>query len=149
MILKHGIASLLVLCATCCPEDDCATVLCEGPPTLAFDLELDNANVFQNEIYALEDIRISGDNADDFTLELATFDAEKPESILVLQNFDWSIGTSENSLIIADTIVIPLTIEIVLSESDGCCGGIARLKSLVIHGATQEDLNGFYTISLD
>ncbi len=149
MFLKNVIASLMVLCATCCPEDDCAAVLCEGPPTLAFDLELDNANVFQNEAYALEDIRVTGDNTDGFTLELATFNAEEPESILVLQNFDWTIGTSENSLIIADSIAIPLTIEIALSESDGCCGGIARLERLVINGATQEDLNGFYTISLD
>lgn len=149
MIVKHIITGLIFLCATCCPEDDCAAVLCEGPPALAFDIKLDNANIFLNETYTLEDITITGNNAEDFTIELSTFNTEEPESILVLQNFDWTVGTFENSLVIEDSIVIPLVIEIALSEPGGCCGGIARLKSLKINGIAQENLNGLYIISLD
>lgn len=149
MILKNIVASLIFLCATCCPEDDCAAVLCEGPPSLAFNIELENTNVFLSETYTLEELTITGDNADDFTLTLETFNTEEPQSVLVLQNFNWTIGTSENSLVLEENIVIPLDIQISISESDGCCGGIPRLESLLINGVAQEGNNGIYTISLD
>lgn len=149
MLLKQLVASFIFLCATCCPEDDCAAVSCLGPPVLAFNIEQDNANVFITEIYTLEDISVTGDNANDFMIGLSTFNSENTDAILVLENYNWSTGTFQNNLVLENNIIIPLVIEIELSESGGCCGGIPRLKSLEINGILQENNTGLYNITLD
>ncbi|MBT8237426.1 MAG: hypothetical protein KJN65_02170 [Croceitalea sp.] len=144
MFLKYVLLGSILLCATCCPEDDCAAVLCEGPPILGFEVIKDNENVFLNDTYTLADVTIDGENIEGITLSLANSD--EPSSILVLENNGWGPGTFEYILNFSTDASIPLKVNIKNSPSGGCCGGIARLEQLTINGQVQEKTFGFQII---
>lgn len=149
MFLKYITTSAILLCATCCPEDDydCATVLCAGPPAIIIEVLANEENVFENETYSIEDISIEGTNANDFNLSL--FENQDAKILLVIENSDWPIGSNEVNLNFSDDSSIPVQMDIALSASDECCGGIPRLESLVINGIVQNNVSSIYTITLD
>ncbi len=147
MFLKYVVASFMILCATCCPEDDCAAVLCEGPPTLAFEIFENGENVFLNGTYTVEDINIIGANAENLEVNLSN--ASEPNSTLLLFSNSWSPGTFDFEVQFATDTSVTLLVEIINSPPEGCCGGIARLASLTINGSIQERENGFFTVNLD
>lgn len=146
MLLKYLVASFIFLCATCCPEDDCEAVLCEGPPDLSFEVLAENENVFINGTYSLEDISITGDGSDEVMISLAN--SAVPNSVLVLINPNWTPESYQYELNFSDDAVVTLNVEIINSPSGGCCGGIPRLEALQINGIAQST-NGGYTIILD
>ncbi|WP_394974875.1 hypothetical protein [uncultured Croceitalea sp.] len=146
MFLKYFIASLMILCATCCPEDDCAAVLCAGPPSLALRVLENGGNVFANETYTIDDIVITGENNSEITLNI--FETEDGTLLLILDNFPWQLGENNYTLTFASEASADLSIDITLSENDGCCGGIQQLQSFSSNGRVTELNNGSYSVSL-
>jgi hypothetical protein len=146
MFLKYLVASFIFLCATCCPEDDCAAVLCAGPPAISLQVLENGANVFANNTYTLEDIVITRENSTEVILNI--FENTDGTPILILDNIAWNVGENPYTLTFASEASVELLIDITLSENDGCCGGIEQLRSFSSNGRVTEINNGYYTVSV-
>lgn len=135
-------------------EDDCSTVVCIGPPTIAFEVLQDNTNVFESDVYSLEDVFLTGEGIEGFELRLAEreFLTDNNETeikiILFLSNDDWQPQRYAFTLNFSQDFSIPISTEIGLSEGD-CCGGIPTLESLQINGVDEENPYEFIPIILD
>jgi len=138
---------LLLLCFQCNEDiNDCSAVLCAGSPSLALMVLENGGNVFANETYTLEDIVISGANTSEIMLEI--FETEAGTPLLILSNLPWQIGANDYTLTFAGEASADLSINIILSENDGCCGGIEQLRSFSSNGRVVELNNGSYSVSL-
>ena len=146
MFLKYLVAGFIFLCATCCPEDDCAAVLCAGPPAIALRVLENGGNVFANETYTINDVVITGENSTEIILNI--FENTDGTPILILDNFAWNIGENQYTLTFANDVSTELVIDITLSESGSCCGGIEQLRSFSSNGRVTEITNGYYTDSV-
>ncbi|GMN11189.1 hypothetical protein MTsPCn9_21060 [Croceitalea sp. MTPC9] len=144
----YPILFLLLLCFQCDEGiEDCATVLCAGPPVIVMEILANGENVFENETYSIEDVTIEGTNANDITLSL--FEDENSNTLLILENFNWEIGSNEYDLNFSSDTSIALQIEIFQSGPGGCCGNIPILDGFRVNDVPQEGANGSYTINLD
>lgn len=149
MLLKYLITSLVFLCATCCPEDDydCAAVSCLGSATVLIEVLAEGKNVFENEIYTLEDITIESETANN--LELHLFENEDSKTLLLLQNPNWELGSNTYTLNFLNSASIIVQIDIFASGNLGCCENTPLLDGLGINGESQNINTSFYTVSLD
>ncbi|MEM9077573.1 MAG: hypothetical protein AAGC43_11055 [Bacteroidota bacterium] len=145
---------LLILFTFSCDETeiDCSTVSCAGPQFIALELLLDGENVFLNETYTIEDIRLLGSNSSDFTLFLSSFDTMEDDSILFLELSSFRASNFMFSLDLGTEFLIDFDAQTELTSSEGCCGGIPFYTSVKINGVEQElpdtfDLN--FTINLN
>lgn len=138
---------LLLLCFQCDEDiDDCSTVLCAGPPSLALRILENGGNVFANETYTLEDLVITGENSSEISSNI--FETQDGTPLLILENFPWQLGENNYTLTFGGQASADLSIDITLSENDGCCGGIEQLRSFSSNGRVTELNNGSYSVSL-
>ena len=138
---------LLLLCFQCDEDlEECSAVLCAGPPSIALRVLENGGNVFANETYTLEDIIITGENASEIALSI--FENQDGTPILVLDNFVWNIGKNNYTITFSGEASADLSIDIILSENDGCCGGIEQLRNFSSNGRVTELNNGSYSVSL-
>ncbi|MEM9364207.1 MAG: hypothetical protein AAGA43_16315 [Bacteroidota bacterium] len=155
MSLKKGLyLILLVLLTFSCDETEveCSTVVCAGPQSIALELLLNGENVFLNDTYTIEDVRLLGSNSSDFVLLLSSFDLMEDDSILFLGLSSFRAKNFIFSLDLGSDFLIDFDVQTELNSSGGCCGGIPFYTSIKINGVEQELPDTFdltFTINLN
>lgn len=145
---------LLFLALTSCDvlndtsdDYDCATVLCAGPYNLFLEITENEENIFDTEIYALDDLSITAQNSEAFSL--ASYKSEYDEiTRLVIDNTAWKEGVNNFSLVIADDYTIAFEVQIE-SNSEGCCSGIPYANEVRINNVVQENVYDIPAIELE
>ncbi len=155
MPLKKSFALILVLLLylSCETEDvDCSTAVCAGPPVIGFEILLDGENVFLNETFTIEDVRLIGATTNDFEVFLSSFDSEEENSTLFLGLRSFRANDFEFAIGFGNDFTVDLLIETELSSSGGCCGGTPFLTAIQIDGEDQELADNFafsFTVNLN
>ncbi|MGW9684027.1 hypothetical protein [Flagellimonas sp. 2504JD1-5] len=139
-------ASIILSCNE--TDVDCSTVLCAGPPSLVFEVLANGENVFGEGIYTTQDISLSGTypSQTEWTTNEVNLGAENIH-VLAISSFDWQEIIYEFTLNIGNEYTTDITVAIENSSSDGCCGGIPRIKSLKIDEATVENPYNLITLN--
>ncbi len=148
-----SLAFLLLLFSSCdvlndtSDDFDCATVLCAGPYNLFLEFTENGENIFDAELYTLDDISLLGQNRDAYSLSLYKSDYDAITR-LVIDNSDWKEGTNSFSLNI--TTDYNLEFEIVIeSNTEGCCSGIPYANEVSINEVIQENVYDIPAIALE
>ncbi|MEM8928770.1 MAG: hypothetical protein AAGC45_11245 [Bacteroidota bacterium] len=135
-----------------CDEDtlDCSLVDCAGFPSIAFEIVLENENVFEEEVFTIEDLSLSGNFPQPSKLsifEAILGDGETP--ILLLSSMDWKETIYDFNLNIGGEYTSNLVVEIENSPGGGCCGGIPFIKSLELDEVAIENPNSILTLNFE
>ncbi|MFC4097384.1 hypothetical protein [Euzebyella saccharophila] len=136
MIKYLFIIPLLFLSFCESDEVDCSTTVCEGGISeLLFQLRdsTTKENVLTNEILTLEDITLEGSNSAQLSIENII-----ETDMLVLRDSNWKEDMFSYQLIIKDSIIYDLDLELNRTPNGGCCGGILKTNSLKINDETKE-----------
>ncbi|TAI48106.1 hypothetical protein [Flagellimonas allohymeniacidonis] len=155
MFLKKILVGTILLCASfCCDEQtDCAAVLCAGPPVIGLEVLSDGQNIFESDIYDLQDVTLESTEASDFLVSLATYQNMDGEevTVLVLDNAQWNSQAYDITLNFSLEATANLEIQIGSSPIGGCCGGIPTLENLLIDGnpTQRNEGTGFFTLNLN
>ncbi|WP_420604089.1 hypothetical protein [Flagellimonas sp.] len=152
MILKKVVVVVLtfLLFSSCGGDDDsnCHLVDCAGFPALGFEIILNDENVFTKGDYTLQDVSIEGDQSDKVQPFLAPIYSVNKFNILVLEIKITDEGSHELTVNLADDFLMDINLNVALSPSGGCCGGIPYLTQAEINGE-EYGSNPFFTITLD
>lgn len=135
----------------CCDDtsEDCSTVLCEGPPNLVFEVLLNGDNVFDEGIFSVADVSLTGNspNSTEIIVNETNFKNTRTQ-LLFLERMDWEVTRYDFNVNIGNDNVVNLIVTIELS-SGGCCSGIPRIVNYQIFGILQENPNLVATINLN
>lgn len=124
-------------------------MLCAGPPNLAFEVILNEENVFEEGIYTVDDISLTGNSPVGTELRVGeTNFGNRTAQLLYLENIDWEVTTYNFGLNIGDDHSANLEVEIALSTG-ACCGGIPQIKNYEIDGVIQVNPNSVVTLNLN
>jgi len=150
-----GILIVLILQISC--SEDAATdnqlaCSCIGPDVIALEVLQNGSNVFEDEIYALNEVFISEENPRDFVISLQewdfSLDGSDLRSILIVDHRDWEERDYTFSLNISEDFIFPVGLEIIRSEGE-CCGGIALFENFEFNGVVQGSGTDVITLNLD
>lgn len=117
-------------------EVDCAATICEGGISeLLFQLRDSSTkeNLLTNESLTLADVSLKGSTSAQLSIEniLET-------DILVLRDSKWNEDSFSYQLVIKDSLIYHLDLELKRTPSGGCCGGILRTESLLLNDVVKE-----------
>lgn len=151
--MKKSLLTLLfVSLSFSCQDDesvDCSTVLCVGPPSLLFEVLLNGENVFEEGIYTVDDVSLTGNTPAGMELRVGeTNFGNRTVQLLYLENIDWEVTSYDFILQIATHDSTELMVEIQLSSGQ-CCGGIPQIINYQIDGTIQVNPNSVATLNLN
>ena len=141
-----------VVLAFSCDEDaiDCSTVLCEGPPTLVFEVLQNGTNVFEAEVLDASDVSITGNAPGNISFQVAEgFFTGGDTQLLSLQTSAWEATSYAFEVAFGTLGSVNLEVDIELSSTDGCCGGIPFVAAMRLDGAALPNPNTVLTVNLD
>ena len=141
---------LFILCLACNDDDrtDCSLVLCAGNDPVRLELLINGENALADRTYTLDNISVSGDIDEEFTIRVLTGLRGATEALLEVSDPDWTPGTYSLNLQLGTDRTIPLTAEFRASTGP-CCGGFRILEMLSSPGIEVLDKDGFFTLVLE
>nr|WP_299387909.1 hypothetical protein [Allomuricauda sp.] len=133
MTLKRLIILLPVVFVLSClnsDDEDCSS-LCPGLGVLAFDIQIDGSNVFDNGTYSFNDVTVDDTNSL-YSLESIS------SPLLLLQDPDWSEGDYNYFIRLGDEDSFTVNATFELSSGSECCGPVPVLTAIRINDINQE-----------
>lgn len=146
---------VLFLLFACNKSEECAIPLAlrdcfTTDAVVLLSIRLEGENVFDNDIYQLTDVTITGDSAENFEISLQENSESTEGSPLVLRNSEIDQGAFLNTINIGDK---NFTMSTVFEELPGgvCCPSTTRVNSLEINSESpsRTENNGHYIVELD
>ena len=138
MNLKKTIPYIVIIALLfSCSDDevDCSAVDCIGFPSLAFEILENGENVFEQDLFSIEDVSLSGTVPDPSELVIQEgFFGPESTQLLIMTSFAWEETTYDFTINIGNSYTANLIVVIEDSPSGGCCGGIPLIQSLELNG---------------